>query len=121
MDRPRPMTAWPTPTGPPTLGDAAPWIEIDTERIVTPQRLQLRFAPGRACALEVLNISPTNAPERLTQWASSSAGAAPDRPDSLTLPLANQAVRVLRLALVASPGAPACAVAELSLEGHLRD
>lgn len=98
--------------------DAAPWIEIDTERIVSPQHLQLRFAPGRACALEVLNISPTNAPERLAQWAPSHPSAAPD---SLTLPLADQAVRVLRLALLASPGAPACAVAELSLEGHLRD
>lgn len=102
----------------PATGDAAPWIEIDTERIVTPQRLLLSFVPGRACALEVLNISPTNAPERLAQWAPSHPSAAPD---SLTLPLADQAVRVLRLALLASPGAPACAVAELSLEGHLRD
>lgn len=103
----------------PAREDVSPWIEVDTERIVTAHRLQLRFPPGGACALEVQNISPTNAPERLAAWAPETGQALPER---LELPLDLQAVRVLRLALApASPPARACAIAELSLDGYLRD
>ena len=94
----------------PAMADAHPWLVIDPERVLTYQRLVVRFAPAGHCDV--------SAEAQGVDGAWQALGIAAGTSDQVAFVTAAATARRLRLNLTVPPGGSG-GLAEISISGRL--